>query len=143
MHTRGIAASVTGRLADLRGDIGRADVAKSAGIGEWGEAVTSNGGGDSKVDGAGRGIGPESRSIGEEMRPGDRVGFGRFLRYFLGLGSLGFGGPIATVGYMQRDLVEQRHWMSKEDQCSCRATFELRSWCVVGLLRAHVPGDTL
>ena len=39
----------------------------------------------------------------------------RFLRYFLGLGSLGFGGPIATVGYMQRDLVEQRRWMSKED----------------------------
>lgn len=46
---------------------------------------------------------------------GDQVGFGRFLRYFLGLGSLGFGGPIATVGYMQRDLVEQRQWMSKED----------------------------
>jgi chromate transporter len=45
----------------------------------------------------------------------DRVGFARFLRYFLGLGALGFGGPIATVGYMQRDLVEQRRWMSKED----------------------------
>jgi chromate transporter len=45
----------------------------------------------------------------------ERVGFGRFLRYFLGLGALGFGGPIATVGYMQRDLVEQRRWMSKED----------------------------
>jgi chromate transporter len=44
-----------------------------------------------------------------------RVGFARFLRYFLGLGALGFGGPIATVGYMQRDLVEERHWMSKED----------------------------
>jgi chromate transporter len=49
------------------------------------------------------------------MGADQRVGFGRFLRYFLGLGSLGFGGPIATVGYMQRDLVEQRHWMSKED----------------------------
>ena len=31
--------------------------------------------------------------------------FRDFLRYFLGLGSWGFGGPIATVGYMQRDLV--------------------------------------
>ena len=44
-----------------------------------------------------------------------RVGFAKFLRYFLGLGSLGFGGPIATVGYMQRDLVDERHWMTAED----------------------------
>src|SRR5437763_4785049 len=43
------------------------------------------------------------------------VGFGRLLLYFLGLGSLGFGGPIATVGYMQRDLVEQRGWLEKQD----------------------------
>lgn len=43
------------------------------------------------------------------------VGFGRLLLYFLELGSLGFGGPIATVGYMQRDLVEQRRWMPKQD----------------------------
>ncbi|GAC1341166.1 MAG: chromate transporter [Candidatus Dormibacteria bacterium] len=48
-----------------------------------------------------------------EARP--EVGFVKFLRYFLLLGSLGFGGPIATVGYMQRDLVEQRDWMTKED----------------------------
>src|SRR5579859_5688671 len=43
------------------------------------------------------------------------VGLGRLLVYFLELGSLGFGGPIATVGYMQRDLVEQRGWMRKQD----------------------------
>ena len=35
--------------------------------------------------------------------------------YFLRLGALGFGGPIALVGYMQRDLVEDRKWVSKED----------------------------
>src|SRR5467141_523015 len=35
--------------------------------------------------------------------------------YFLRLGALGFGGPIALVGYMQRDLVETRKWVSKED----------------------------
>jgi chromate transporter len=28
---------------------------------------------------------------------------------------VGFGGPIALVGYMQRDLVEDRHWVSNED----------------------------
>ena len=37
----------------------------------------------------------------------------RFVRYFLGLGTWGFGGPIATVGYMQRDLVERRGWLGR------------------------------
>lgn len=37
------------------------------------------------------------------------------LLYFLQLGAFGFGGPIALVGYMQRDLVEERKWISKED----------------------------
>jgi chromate transporter len=35
--------------------------------------------------------------------------------YFLNLGTFGFGGPIALVGYMQRDLVERRRWISLED----------------------------
>jgi chromate transporter len=35
--------------------------------------------------------------------------------YFLKLGSLGFGGPIALVGYMQRDLVERRNWIAEQD----------------------------
>jgi len=35
------------------------------------------------------------------------------LGYFVKLGSLGFGGPIALAGYMQRDLVEDRRWISK------------------------------
>jgi chromate transporter len=30
--------------------------------------------------------------------------------YALRLGTLGFGGPVALVGYMHRDLVEQRTW---------------------------------
>jgi len=36
-------------------------------------------------------------------------------RYFLKLGTLGFGGPVALVGYMHRDLVEQRQWISEEE----------------------------
>ncbi len=35
--------------------------------------------------------------------------------YALRLGSLGFGGPVALVGYMHRDLVEQRKWISEAD----------------------------
>src|ERR1044071_9951354 len=37
------------------------------------------------------------------------------IRYFLWLGTFGFGGPIALAGHMQRDLVERRRWVSKQD----------------------------
>ncbi len=47
--------------------------------------------------------------------PPQRVPLRQFLRYFLSLGAFGFGGPIATVGYMQRDLVERRRWLERED----------------------------
>ena len=36
-------------------------------------------------------------------------------KYFLKLGTWGFGGPVALVGYMQRDLVEQRGWLTEEE----------------------------
>ena len=36
-------------------------------------------------------------------------------RYFLKLGTIGFGGPVALVGYMYRDLVETRHWIGDDD----------------------------
>lgn len=35
--------------------------------------------------------------------------------YILKLGTIGFGGPIALVGYMHRDLVEERGWISNDD----------------------------
>ena len=35
--------------------------------------------------------------------------------YALKLGTLGFGGPVALVGYMHRDLVERRNWISEAD----------------------------
>jgi chromate transporter len=38
-----------------------------------------------------------------------------FVAYFLRLGTIGFGGPIALAGYMQRDLVERRRWISEQD----------------------------
>jgi chromate transporter len=43
------------------------------------------------------------------------VSIEELCRYFLRLGTLGFGGPIALVGYMQRDLVEKHRWISKDD----------------------------
>src|SRR5919201_409978 len=35
--------------------------------------------------------------------------------YFLRLGLLGFGGPVALVGQMERELVEERRWLTKEE----------------------------
>jgi chromate transporter len=35
--------------------------------------------------------------------------------YFAKLGTIGFGGPVALIGYMHRDLVEERGWISEED----------------------------
>ncbi len=40
---------------------------------------------------------------------------GDLLRYMLKLGATGFGGPVALVGFMHRDLVENRRWISEAD----------------------------
>ncbi|MBI4638755.1 MAG: chromate transporter [Candidatus Rokubacteria bacterium] len=47
------------------------------------------------------------------------------LRYFLYLGSLGFGGPVALIGYMQRDLVEKRGWFTKQEYLKSLALSQL------------------
>jgi chromate transporter len=39
----------------------------------------------------------------------------QLILYFLKLGAIGFGGPVALVGYMHRDLVEQRQWIAEEE----------------------------
>jgi chromate transporter len=73
-----------------------------------------------------------------------------FLLYFLKLGSLGFGGPIALVGYMQRDLVEKRGWISEQDYREGLALAQLAPGPLaaqlaiyLGWVRARVLGATL
>lgn len=39
----------------------------------------------------------------------------QIIMYFLKLGTIGFGGPVALTGYMYRDLVEKRGWISEAD----------------------------
>jgi chromate transporter len=39
----------------------------------------------------------------------------QLVGYFVWLGTLGFGGPVALAGYMHRDLVEGRRWIGESD----------------------------
>jgi chromate transporter len=43
------------------------------------------------------------------------VSLGALTKYFLRLGTFGFGGPIALTAAMQRDLVQERRWMTTEE----------------------------
>src|SRR5437588_1723845 len=70
-----------------------------------------------------------------------------FLLYFLSLGTFGFGGPIALAGYMQRDLVERRRWISRQDYLEGLALAQLapgplaaRLAIYLGYVRAGIPG---
>lgn len=49
----------------------------------------------------------------DELRP--CYSLGQITRYFLYLGTCGFGGPVALVGYMHRDLVERQKWIAEAD----------------------------
>ena len=73
-----------------------------------------------------------------------------FLAYFLRLGTFGFGGPIALAGYMQRDLVERRRWIAKQEYLEGLALAQLAPGPLaaqlaiyLGWIRAGVLGATL
>src|SRR5262249_26509725 len=72
------------------------------------------------------------------------------LRYFVRLGTFGFGGPIALCGYMQRDLVERRGWIPAEDYKQGLALAQLAPGPLaaqlaiyIGWVRGRVLGATL
>jgi chromate transporter len=74
----------------------------------------------------------------------------RFVGYFLWLGTVGFGGPIALAGHMQQDLVDERGWISREDYVEGLALAQLAPGPLaaqlaiyLGYLRAGVLGGTL
>jgi chromate transporter len=79
-----------------------------------------------------------------------QVSFAKFCAYFLWLGTTGFGGPIALAGYMQRDLVERRRWIRREDYLEGLALAQLAPGPLaaqlaiyLGYLRAGTLGASL
>jgi chromate transporter len=57
---------------------------------------------------------PDNRS--RNLRP--------LARYFLRLGFLGFGGPVALVGQMERELVSERRWLTAEQMLEAIAVWQ-------------------
>jgi chromate transporter len=78
-----------------------------------------------------------------------RISLRELVGYFLKLGAFGFGGPIALAGYMQRDLQEDRKWITRDeyqDGLAIAQTLpgplaaQLAMW--IGYIRGGVLGAT-
>lgn len=76
--------------------------------------------------------------------------FSGLLWYFLKLGTIGFGGPIALAGYMQRDLVDKDHWFTTEEYLDglafsqlCPGPLAAQLAMYLGYVRGGLIGATL
>jgi chromate transporter len=74
----------------------------------------------------------------------------QLVLYFLKLGTVGFGGPIALAGYMQRDLVEERRWITRDEYIEGLALAQLAPGPLaaqlaiyLGWVRGRILGATL
>ena len=74
----------------------------------------------------------------------------QLILYTLKLGATGFGGPVALVGYMFRDLVEKRRWISEGDYKDGLALAQLapgplaaQTAMYMGYVHYRVTGATL
>ncbi|HEY2362611.1 MAG TPA: chromate efflux transporter [Candidatus Angelobacter sp.] len=84
-----------------------------------------------------------------EATPPARV-LPQLVWYFLRLGTWGFGGPIALAGYMQRDLVEEKRWFTRQEYLDGLALAQLAPGPLaaqlamyLGLLRGGTLGASL
>jgi chromate transporter len=87
-----------------------------------------------------------SNSTASDSTP---ASFSQFVGYFLWLGTVGFGGPIALAGHMQQDLTEKRRWIRKEDYVEGLALAQLAPGPLaaqlaiyLGYVRAGILGAT-
>jgi chromate transporter len=92
-------------------------------------------------------LGAAAVSSGTAREP---YSFRALFTYFLRLGALGFGGPIALAGHMRRDLVEARGWIEQRDYDEGLALAQLSPGPLaaqlaiyLGWVKARVPGAAL
>lgn len=79
------------------------------------------------------------------VTPG-RPGLGAIVAYFLRLGATGFGGPVALCGQMEKDLVEDKGWISKaemRDAIAISQTLPGPLAIQVGIFIAYMKGGIL
>ena len=86
---------------------------------------------------------------GAPTHPAPAVSLPSLVRFFLWLGTAGFGGPIALVGYMERTLVAERRWVSRDEFADGLAFCQLAPGPLaaqlaiyIGWLRGGVRGAT-
>ncbi len=72
------------------------------------------------------------------------------VQYMLKLGTIGFGGPVALAGYMRRDLVKERRWITDADYKEGLALAQLAPGPMaaqlaiyLGYVDYRIPGATL
>jgi hypothetical protein len=78
------------------------------------------------------------------------VSLWRVALYFLRLGAIGFGGPIALVGLMQQDLVERRRWVTTKEYLEGLTLSQLAPGPLaaqlamyLGYIRGGIPGASI
>jgi len=58
---------------------------------------------------------PREKQHDDNYNHGNSSGrISKLVRDFLRLGCLGFGGPVAVVGQIERELIDERKWLTKE-----------------------------
>ena len=89
-------------------------------------------------------------SVSQTTQAGVSSGLWPLTKYFLKLGTVGFGGPAALVGFMHRDLVEQRRWITEDTYKLSLALAQImpgplaaQTAIAIGYFEAGVLGATL
>jgi chromate transporter len=89
-------------------------------------------------------------SVSETTQAAICTGLWPLAKYFLKLGTVGFGGPAALVGFMHRDLVEQRRWITEDTYKLSLALAQImpgplaaQTAIAIGYFEAGVLGATL